>query len=158
MNNKIFYLLPDSEKPSWGIGMLYNHVHILIKNGFNAQVIKDGNLVAPSWLDIEVPILDYNFLYSNLGIEDILVVPEVMIDMPNLKRVKCRKFLFIQASAYIYESMPLGETHQSLGFEHALIIMPHMQIIVQKHLNLPFTLIPPYIPDYFFIFIFIVLK
>jgi glycosyltransferase involved in cell wall biosynthesis len=46
--------------------------------------------------------------------------------------------------------MPKKEDHKSLGFEHVIIIMPHMKSIVEKHIGLPYTLIPPYIAEYFY--------
>ena len=143
-------MVPTSEKPSWGMGIIYDHVMMLNQYGFNATVIKKENCRVPSWLNFTVPVNDYKFLIKHLQPHDFLVVPEAMIDMQGLKKLKCRKILFIQATAFMFESMPPGENHQSLGFEHVLTIMPHMNDIVIKHVQLPFTEVPPYLADYFF--------
>ena len=123
---------------------------MLNQNGFNATIIKKENCIVPSWLNFTVPVNDYNFLIKHLQPHDFLVVPEAMLDMQGLKKLKCRKILFIQATAFMFESMPPGEDHQSLGFEHVMTIMPHMTHIVNKHVQLPFTEVPPYLADYFF--------
>ena len=146
----IFYLVPATDKPSWGMGIIYDHVSMLNQNGFCATIIKEKDCFVPFWLKLDVPIKDYQYLQQHLNPNDILVVPEAMLNVPRLKKMKCRKLLFIQASAYMFESMPQGEDHRSLGFEHVMIIMPHMEAIVKKHVNLPFTLVPPYVADYFY--------
>ncbi len=147
---KIYYLVPFSDKPSWGMGIIYDHVSILNSCGFQANVIKKEDCKVPAWLNFAVPIKDYNYLNRHVQSEDILVVPEAMLDLPGLKEMKCRKILFIQAPAFMFESMPANEDHRSLGFEHVMTIMPHMNDIVSKHLQLPYTQVPPYLADYFF--------
>jgi len=148
--NKIYYLAPSSDRPSWGLGIIYGHVEMLVKNGFNAVIIKEGDKSIPSWLMSNVTIKDFNTFITEMQRDDILVVPEVMVNTPGLKDLACRKFLFLQNIGYLFESMPSGTDHQILGFEHVLIIMPHMQNIVSQHIKLPYTLIPPFVADYFF--------
>lgn len=147
---KVYYLVPDSERPSWGMGIIYDHVNMLRNAGFESRVIKKTKLNVPAWLPFQVPVSDYNYLKKEIRDEDILVVPEAMMDFRGLKKMQCRKILFIQAPGYIFESMPEKEDHISLGFEHVIIIMPHMAEIVKKHIHLPFTMINPYVADYFF--------
>ena len=36
---RILYYTPDTNQPSWGIGMLYTHVRLLVENGFDARVL-----------------------------------------------------------------------------------------------------------------------
>ena len=132
------------------MGIIYDHVSILNQNGFNAIIIKKEDCRVPSWLNFTVPVDDYDFLIKHLKPHDFLVVPEAMLNMQGLKSLKCRKILFVQATAFMFESMPPGEDHRSLGFEHVMTIMPHMNDIVTKHVQLPFTEVSPYLADYFF--------
>lgn len=147
---RIYYLVPNRDVPSWGLAMLYQHVQILNLNGFKAFIIKEFPLKAPDWLDVNVPIESLVNFSVNVKSSDYLIVPEVMIDLPNLKTINCNKIVFIQAGAYIFERMPLREDHVSLGFKHVWVIMPHLAEIVERHINLPYTLIPAFVAQYFF--------
>jgi glycosyltransferase involved in cell wall biosynthesis len=147
---RIYYLVPVTERPSWGMGIIYDQVKMLTDAGFDATIIKERDLYVPSWLNLRVPIKDYPYLKRTVQPSDVLVVPEAMINFPGLKGVKCVKILFVQAGAFMFEQMPKGEDHLSLGFKHAFIIMPHMESIVRNHVKVPYTLIRPYVADYFF--------
>ncbi len=146
---RIFYLAPNNEKPSWGFGILAEHVQILNQNGFNASFIME-NAQFPGWLKINIPIYNFEYLKENITLTDILVVPEVMVNVRMIKEIKSRKVLIVQASAYLFEAMPEGEDHKSLGFERVIYIMPHMLEIISRHIDLPSTLIQPFIADSFF--------
>ena len=123
---------------------------MLSEAGYEAFIIKEKDLFVPSWLNISVPIKDYTYLKKNIQTEDVLVVPEAMPDFPGLKQLQCKKILFVQASSFLFERMPKGEDHISLGFRHVIIIMPHMESIIKNHINIPYTTISPFVADYFF--------
>lgn len=150
----IHYLVPNRDTPSWGLSMLYQHVQLLNRNGFDAVIIKELPLTSPGWLNIQVPIKSINEFKIKAKPSDILVVPEVMVNFQGLKKIKCRKIVFIQAGAYIFENLPAKEDHVSLGFEHAIVILPHLARIVEKHMKIPFTTIPAFVAPYFFTGIF----
>lgn len=147
---RIFYLVPVSDRHSWGMGIIYHHVSILKNNAYQALVIKEKDLFVPAWLNLSVPMEDYQYLNKKISNNDILVVPEVMVSFPGLKQLNCEKILFIQASAFLFESMPKGEDHKTLGFTHVFAIMPHMIPIIERHIRLPYTIIPPFIKGCFF--------
>ena len=147
----IYYFVPIHSKPSWGIGIIYYHVEILTRNGINAVLLHEDKNIRLDWLDLYPPSKNMEQVNPRkLNVEDILVVPEVCMDRSWLKKVPCRKILFIQAPGYIYESLPMNETHRSLGFSEAFIIMPHQLPIVEKHIHLHAHLIPPFVRDIFF--------
>ena len=147
---KIFYLVPSNDKPSWGMGIIYHHVNILCRSGFDCSIIKEKNLFVPGWLNLKVSVKDYDYLKKEIRQDDFLVVPESMLDFPGLKKIKCRKIVFIQNTGFLFESMPKGEDHISLGFQHIFIHMPHMISIIENHVKLPYTIIPPFVAEYFF--------
>ena len=146
----IYYLVPASNVPSWGMAMFYHHVLLLNKHGLAAFIVKEVPLEPPRWLQIDVPMKGVKEFKLKVRTSDYLIVPEVMINFSGLKNISCKKIVFIQAPGYIFENMPAGEDHTSLGFTHAWIIMPHLKEIVEKHIKLSYTLIPPFIASYFF--------
>jgi glycosyltransferase involved in cell wall biosynthesis len=147
---RIFYLVPSEDRPSWGMGIIYHHVDILCKRGFNSYIIKEKNFFVPTWLNLKVPIKDYGFLKKDVQKEDFLIVPEAMVGVSGLKKIICQKILFVQNVGYLFESMPRNEDHISLGFQHVFINMPHMVSVIENHVKLTYTIIPPFVAGYFF--------
>lgn len=148
----IYYYVPDNNNPSWGVGVIYNHVKALNEGREEAYIVHEKKGFTLSWLKVNVPV-KYNDgkLLQTLTKDDILVVPEVAVNLHDLKRLKCTKVLFIQNVGYLFESMPEAETHKSLGFNYVFIIMPHQIQLVKRHIGLPYYLIPPCVSDAFFI-------
>ncbi len=146
----IYYLVPSSEKPSWGLAILYNHVRMLVTSGKKACIVKEGPQRCPSWLDIKVPYETTGNFKKEAAPKDTVIVPEVMVNFEGLKKIKSRKILFVQAGGFLFQAMPAGESHISLGFEHVWIIMKHLESIVGKHVQLPYSIIPPFVAPYFF--------
>lgn len=146
---KIFYLVPDNNTPSWGVGIIYHHVLALNEGGFEAFLVHEKKGFKPDWLSVNVPTLYWNVGFS-IQPDDILVVPEVMVNVKELKKLKCRKMLFVQASSFLFEMLPEDETHLSLGFESALGIMPHMLTIIEQFTGLKVYMVPPFVAEYFY--------
>lgn len=147
-NVKIFYLAPDNNTPSWGLGIIYYHVLALREAGFNAFIIHQKSPFKVSWLQAAPPVLYWNES-PQITPADILVVPEVMVNLKGLKKLTCRKLLFVQASSFLFEMMPENENHSSLGFESAIGIMPHMMAVIEKFTRLKADMVPPFVAPYF---------
>lgn len=148
---KIYYIVPDNDKPSWGIGVIYHHVKALCESGFDAYILHKQNNFRLSWLELILPIVYQDSISKNhIQSIDFLVVPEVMANDVFVLNSHARKILFIQAAAHIFENFPPNKSHKDLGFEHVVVIMPHMIQIVKKFINLPFSVISPMIAEYFF--------
>jgi hypothetical protein len=145
---KIYYLAPDSNTPSWGLGIIYHHVLALNEAGFNAFLVHEKSPFKVDWLDAKVPVLYWNHSIK-INPDDIVVVPEVKVNLKELKKLKCRKILFVQASSFLFEMLPDDETHLSLGFESAIGIMPHMMPIIEQFTGLKAQMIRPFIAPYF---------
>ena len=58
---KIYYLVPVTDRPSWGMGIIYDHVAMLYQSGYDVSIIKEKDLYVPDWLKIKIPIHDYEF-------------------------------------------------------------------------------------------------
>ena len=148
IQSKIFYLAPDSKTPSWGLGIIYHHVLALNEAGFSAFLVHEKKGFTLDWLEAKAPVLYWN-QSPKISAEDIVVVPEVMVNMKGLKKLKCRKILFVQASSFLFEMLPEDETHLSLGFESAIGIMPHMMPIIEQFTKLGADMVPPFVAPYF---------
>ncbi|HEX6199326.1 MAG TPA: hypothetical protein VF150_03600, partial [Thermoanaerobaculia bacterium] len=75
---RIHYLAPDYDQPSWGVGLLYEHVRLLRDLGFEARVIHERAPFRLGWLDHEVPVAHLDALEEAPGEDDLLVVPETL--------------------------------------------------------------------------------
>lgn len=151
MAKNIYYLVPDNPHPSWGVAILYKHVELLRSFGYQSYILHSVKGFKIKWLSHSAPVVYLSKIpLSKLSQEDIIVVPEVSVAIDGLKNCKAKKILFIQAMGYTFNNLPKNETHKSLGFSMVFIIMPHMINIVEKFINLPYTLIPPFIEERFF--------
>ena len=147
----ILYLTPDNPTPSWGIGVIYHHVKALNELGYKAYIVHQNQGFKLLWLNMDVPV-KYTYEISNGSIneKDVLVVPEVMANDEFANKWNGKKILFIQASGWIFEKLPINKTHKQLGFSSVMVIMPHMIPIVEKFIELPVFMVPPMVADYFF--------
>lgn len=146
-----YYLVPDNEKPSWGIGVIYHHVKALVELGYDACVLHQNSSFTLPWLSMDVPVryADEPAMKS-LNADDVLVVPEVMAAHPFAAKCKARKILFVQNSGYIFESLPVDAGHRDLGYSAVMVIMPHMVDVVERFIGLPVFMVQPMVADYFF--------
>ncbi len=145
---KIYYLVTDNPKPSWGVGIIYHHVSLLVEHGYDAAVVHNVPGFNLNWLDLDVPVLYFNQVQFNS--DDCLVVPEVMGASYNYKKISCKKILFVQNLSYLFFGFTYERTYLSQGFSRSIVIMPHMKKVVQQYTGLPVDLIPPFVSDYFF--------
>ena len=147
-NLKIFYLCPDHNKLSWGVGIIYHHVSILVEAGFDAHILHQNKNFKIDWLELEVPIRSLeSFIPSG---DDILVVPEFMAADPKIIKLNCRKVFFVQGLSLLFNGFDGSISHLSLGYKEAIIIMPHMEKVVREYTQIKPRLIPPFIADYFY--------
>ena len=146
---KIFYLCPDEAKPSWGIGMIYAHVEMLVEQGFPACVLHSQKDFTLPWLRRRVP-LETREQLQNAGPKDTLVVPEVMVCHPEVRVFAGRRVVFIQGGFLIHKGLGGNTDYQQLGFEKAIVILPHMKNIVVRYYGIDAEIVSPFIADYFF--------
>jgi len=147
---RYIYFVTDNPKPSWGIGVIYHHVHELNKAGKNAFIMHQKKGFTINWLSLTTPVMYYSEEAGKLAASDTVIIPEVMMDLKGIEKIKCRKIIFIQNVFWLFVNMPAGETHKSLGFEKAMYIMPHILPVIKNRLELPGYLIPPFVADYFY--------
>jgi len=147
---RIFYLAPDFIQPSWGIALLYRHVGILRKHGFEAWILHRQSGFSVPWIEDQPPIRYLDEKDFKIEEQDVLVVPEVLAkDALNLP-FTCRRFVFVQGAFLILKPFEEAISYSELGYEGAIAILPHVKEVLERHFDIDAFVIPPFIADYFF--------
>jgi hypothetical protein len=146
----IFYLVADHPEPSWGTGMLYEHVRLLREQGRDACVLHHQSPFRPGWRELEVPVRYLDEPGFAPVASDVVVVPEVLADSPAVPRHPWRRVIFVQGSFLILSGMGGATDYRALGYEAAMAVLPHVAHVVERHFGLKAEIVPPFIASYFF--------
>jgi hypothetical protein len=150
MKASIYFVIPDYDKPSWGIGMLYHHVAMLNKNGLQANVLHENSPFQLSWLTLDVPIAYLTEPEFSFSPNDVLVIPEMFAGDERFLEMQARKIVFVQNAFLILRNLSKACTYEDLGFEHTLTYMPHLHAILRRHFTKHTTDIPPFVAPYYY--------
>jgi hypothetical protein len=113
---RIFYVARPFGVPMGGIAMLFRHVEILVKHGFDARIYLlpgEGEIFARH----AAPIVDAR---ERLDVrsDDIFVLPEAWpIHLPEILALPARKFVFCQSHFQVFSGLGTAPTYASLGIE-----------------------------------------
>lgn len=152
----IYYLIADHPEPSWGTGMLYEHVRLLREQGHDACVLHHCAPYRPGWRELEVPVRYLDEPGFAPTASDVVVVPEVLAGSEAALRHAWRRWVFVQGSFLILRGMgdargDRGEAdYTALGYEAAMAVLPHVARVVERHFGLSAEIVPPYVAPYFF--------
>lgn len=149
----IHYLIADHPEPSWGTGMLYEHVRLLRELGHDASVLHHRAPYRPGWRELEVPVRyleDLDRPGAAPSSADVVVVPEVLAASEAVRRHAWRRVIFVQGSFLILGGLNGFPDYPSLGYEAAMAVLPHVARVVERHFGLPAEVVPPYVAPYFF--------
>ncbi|MEO8504749.1 MAG: glycosyltransferase [Acidobacteriota bacterium] len=146
----ILYLVADYPEPSWGMGMLYEHVAILRGLGYDACVVHHRAPFRPSWRTLETPVRYLNDSDFAVTANDVVVVPEVLAASEAALRHPWRRIVFVQGSFLIVSGMGGGVDYAALGYRSAMAVLPHVARVVERHFGLPAAIVPPFIAPRFF--------
>jgi hypothetical protein len=146
----IFYLVNDHPEPSWGTGMLYEHVRLLREQGHDAVVLHHWAPYRPGWRELEVPVRYLDEPGLAPAASDVVVVPEVLAASPAVPWHAWRRVVFVQGSFLILSGMAGAADYRALGYEAAMAVLPHVARVVGRHFGLEATVVPPFIAPYFF--------
>jgi hypothetical protein len=148
---RIDYLVPDYERPSWGIALLYEHVRLLRELGHDARVLHHHAPFRVPWLEeVAVPVAHLDSLDREPSSVDVVVVPEVMAAQAARLPFAWRRIVFVQGGFLIVSGLAGGGDYRDLGYERALVAMPHMAPIVERHFGVGADVVPPFVAPYFF--------
>src|SRR3954469_9830155 len=146
----IYYLVADHPAPSWGVGMLYEHVRLLRELGHEACVLHQRTPYRPGWRELEVPLhyLDEPGFAPTAG--DVVVVPEVLAGEEVVRRHPWRRVVFVQGSFLVVRGMGGAIDYAALGYEAGMAVLPHVARVVERHFGLTPQVVPPFIAPHFF--------
>lgn len=148
---KIYYYVPENDRPSWGAGMIYYHVWLLSKNNFEAYVLHDNNSYKLSWLKLDI---SYKYLDKpefKINNDDFFVIPEFYADLPLFRKFKCKKIVFVQNAFYIFDGLKNAKNYEDIGINCVFYYMPHLKKILEGITKLPLYETPPFVAPYFFL-------
>ncbi|MCB0667704.1 MAG: hypothetical protein KDC80_17865, partial [Saprospiraceae bacterium] len=149
---RIYFLVPDHEIPSWGIGMIYHLAISSIDLGLDAQILRMSESTSvPAWLNAIVQQSTLPAIKNQISNSDILIIPEILVADLKVQLLRARKVVLIQGSVMIPIGLKSYADYQALGYVHAIAIMPHIRKVLQNFWPIHTTIISPFIAEYFFI-------
>ena len=148
---KVFYLCPDHREPSWGVGMLYRHVAILRRHGFDAAVLHQRAPFRLTWLASDVPVQYAEHIGVSPASTDVLVVPDVLAASTFARQWPGRRTVFVQGAFTILPGLAGATDYRSLGYTDAMAVLPSVQAVVARHFGVPAFTVPPCIAQEFFV-------
>jgi hypothetical protein len=148
---RIDYLVPDYDRPSWGIALLYEHVRLLRELGYDARVLHHRAPFRVRWLEqCAVPVAHLDALDREPSSADVVVVPEVIAAQAARLPFAWRRVVFVQGSFLIPGGLDGAADYRGLGYERALAVLPHVASVVERHFGVGADVVPPFIAPYFF--------
>lgn len=148
---KVFFLLPDNQTPSWGVGMILYLEKFSRDLGIDSCLVLESMHSGFSWISLEVRGLDLQGLRDFVDPQDVLIVPEVMTHLQQVVDIRCRKVVFIQNGFLIPGALGENLSFQSMQFESALVVMKHLEQILTDFWPIETHIVTPVVPNYFFL-------
>lgn len=156
-SHKIYFLTYDTKNNARAaVKYIYDTVETLRNDGLDAYIlVEDKNYVGiTSWLGDrfkDIPVVTIKEDKVQMGIEDILVVPEYYSNvLEQLANVKCTKVMLVQQAEYIFETLPVGSRWSDYGFDKVITTTETSKKYIQS--IFPESLVyinPPKIGDVF---------
>lgn len=146
----IYYLVADHPLPSWGTGMLYEHVRLLRASGYDARVLHERSPFRPGWVELSAPVDYLDRPGFTPSASDVVVVPEILAAHPVVREHAWRRVVFVQASFLVVRGIGDFPDYAAIGFEAAMAVLPHVAEVVERHFAVPASVVPPLIAPYFF--------
>jgi len=148
--NRILYFSHDIKEPRGGTAVLYEHVAVLRRNGFDAFIVHSTPNFRYPFGPTEVPVLDAG---SGLGLDrnDVLVVPEDhRAAIRACGSMGCRKVLFCQNHYYVFQGLIPGETWKDFGFSGYLCVSTPIQQAMRTWFGVDADIVRPGVDPMFF--------
>ena len=136
---RIFYFSPEMEKPSGGVQVLFNHVRLLNKHNFDAQIIYPHKKPQTPFQDNTVPSTRLKNITPQKG--DHFVIPEGFI-VPQLMSLPFEKHIFFQSILYIFENSHDKDFRKKISPENTFCCSKMIQETLRDKLSLNPSLIP----------------
>ncbi|MFD9705218.1 glycosyltransferase [Lentzea sp. NPDC059081] len=102
MTRQVVYVVPDVTEPSGGVRAMYRHAELAECTGFDAKVWHLAEGFQAGWFSSSAPVITGET--CELGPDDVLVVPEVMVLDGFDPAPGVRKVVFNQNHYYTYDN------------------------------------------------------
>ncbi|HEX7302031.1 glycosyltransferase [Lentzea sp.] len=102
MTRQVVYVVPDVAEPSGGVRAMYRHAELAERTGFDAKVWHLAEGFQAGWFSSAAPVITGET--CELGPDDVLVVPEVMVLDGFDPAPGVRKVVFNQNHYYTYDN------------------------------------------------------
>ncbi len=143
--SRIFYFCPDFPQPSGGTKTLYRHVRQLCQLGFDAAIVHQKTGFVLMWHGIQVPVIALEDR-PQLRADDILVIPEVMLDfIRQTQHFAGQRVVIALSWAPTYHRLPLGGRWQDYGIQQVMTVSPVIKRTLEWSMDINVTLIHEYV-------------
>ena len=114
---RIYFYLPDFEKPSGGIRITYRTAKILRDLGYNAIIVHQKEGFSPEWLEDELKTIPTTYLKDSgdqnipleVRMEDFFIIPEGFPQvMQNTLEMPAKRIVFCQNWFYVLNALDPG--------------------------------------------------
>ena len=140
--SRILYIAPAGERPSGGMRVMFRHVEVLCRAGFNAAIVFPRSAAALNWFASTAPVL-YASKDIGLTADDWVVIPE---DYPGalaaLSRLRCRRAVFCQNHHYIFNGIAPRASWADFGISEVLVSSEAIRDFVTDIFGIAATHIP----------------
>lgn len=155
--NGIYFLCYDTKgNARAAIKHIYDMALFLKENGMNSKILVEEKTYkgVSAWFGDkykDIPVLSIKEDKVEMGIDDILVVPEHYSNvLEQLANVKCSKVMLVQQKEYMFETLSVGSRWSDYGFDKVITTTEATKKYILEYFpeSLVF-IIPPVIEDYF---------
>ena len=159
-----FFTIDTKGNPTAGVANIYEHVKILRKLGYNAQILHDKNdyklkgdaegMGIADWLGeeyAELPHISIESQKLQVGPSDFVIIPEAFSTiMKQTSNFPCKRVVFLQSYEYIFEMLEIGENWNSFGITDVITTNNNLKKYIDGVFrNLNTEVIPVGIPSFF---------
>ena len=145
-NRRILYFSKNFAEPMGGVKTAYNHVRVLLDNGFNAAIILCGpNDDHSNSANVPELTFDENMKFQR---DDIVVLPEGWRDYIRIFGASpLRTIVFCQNNYYVYDGLGDSRNHEELGIDRVFGGSQFITKSLEKQLGYKNMAIVPYAID-----------
>lgn len=155
--NGIYFLCYDTKgNARAAIKHIYDMALFLKENGMNSKILVEEKTYkgVSAWFGDkynDIPVLSIKEDKVEMGIDDILVVPEHYSNvLEQLANVKCSKIMLVQQKEYMFETLSVGSRFSDYGFDRVITTTEASKKYILEYFPESMVfIIPPVIEEYF---------
>jgi glycosyltransferase involved in cell wall biosynthesis len=140
--SRILYISHDPVKPVGGVRVIYRHVEILRKAGFDAYVVHRTPGLRLDWFQSSAPVLYATGQFA-ISASDWIVIPEDHQEvLQAFANFPGNKVLFCQNHWYVFNGIDADQSWADFGIRDVLVSSKPIRDFVRRVMRVEPTLIP----------------